>query len=115
MRVAVFRAPDADIVKRAETWPMAGTTVAKANLPAGDYYVTFSVGDERGVLKRYMIYGEDGWKALEGPTSEAVKAAGKPVKVEAGKTLDVPKDGFGELATSQLKEIDKALEETAGA
>ena len=115
VRVAVFRAPDADIVKRAETWPMAGATVAKANLPAGDYYVTFSVGDERGVLKRYMIYGEGGWKALESPTSEAIKAAGKPVKVEAGKTLEVAKDGFGELATGQLKEIDTALEEMASA
>ena len=62
-----------------------------------------------------MIYGEGGWKALESPTSEAIKAAGKPVKVEAGKTLEVAKDGFGELATGQLKEIDTALEEMASA
>ncbi len=115
VRVAVFGAPDADLVKRTESWPMAGTTVAKSNLPAGDYYVTFSVGDDRGAIKKYMIYGEGGWKALEGPTSEAIKAAGKVVTVEAGKTLDVPKDGFGELANEQLKEIEEALAQMTAA
>ena len=110
-----FRAPDANLMKRASTWPMEGTTVAKANLSAGDYYVVVQVGDESGTFKQFMALGDGGWKLLDGKDPETIKAAAKAVTVEAGKTLEIPTDGFGTVATEALKAIDQALAEQAGA
>jgi Zn-dependent metalloprotease len=110
-----FEAPDANIEKRASTWPMTGATVAKTNLPAGDYYVVVQVGDESGDFKKLIALGEDGWKVLDGKDSETIKAGAKVVTVEAGKTLEISNDGFGPVATEALKAIDQALADQAGA
>ena len=120
VRISFYRAPDANSMTRADTWPVAGTTVAKANLPAGDYYVVAAVGGGEGNmenLERYMVLGENGWSFIgDNPRdSEAIKAAGKVVTVEAGKTLEIPKENFASLATEQLKEIESALAARAAA
>ena len=106
-----FEAPDANVEKRASTWPMEGTTIAKANLPAGDYYVTVQVGDESGDFKKLIALGEDGWKILDGKDSETITAAAKVVTVEAGKTLEIPTDGFGAVAAEAFQAIDQMLAE----
>ena len=115
--IGFYRAPDANPLMRAETWPVAGTTVARANLPAGDYYVVASVGSDDGSMRKVMALGENGWTFI-GDTHKdpaAIKAAGKVVTVEAGKTLEIPNDTFGPVANEQLKVIEKALAEQAGA
>ena len=107
--LALFKAPDAEISKRVETWPVAGTTVAKASVPAGDYYVVAVVGDPNGFIKQFLALGEDGWKVLDGKDPETIKANSKAVTVEAGKTVEVPNDGFGPVANEQFDMIRKAL------
>ena len=118
--IGFYKAPDAKIATRAETWPVAGTTVAKANLPAGDYYVVASVGGGAGNtdnIRRCMVLGKEGWTFIgdSHKDPEAIKAAGRVVTVEAGKTLQIPNDSFGSVATEQLKEIEKVLAEQDGA
>ena len=116
VKVAYLKAPDANFNKRVETWPVAGTTIAKASLPAGDYYVLAGVSDESGEVKKFGILTDEGWKAFDGKEPEEVKAAAtKTVTVEAGKTVEVPIDGFGELATERLREIEQQLAEQAAA
>ncbi|MDO4796789.1 MAG: M4 family metallopeptidase [Coriobacteriales bacterium] len=117
--IGFYKAPDADSFMRADTWPVAGTTVAKANLPAGDYYVVASVGGGAGNIDnitKCMVLSESGWTYIgENPKdSKAIKAAGKTVTVEAGKSLEIPNDSFGPVATQQLKVIEKTLVERAG-
>ena len=57
--------------------------------------------------------------AASGPTDEEqaiqMQAAGKVVTVEAGKTLEIPKENFASLATEQLMEIESALAARAAA
>ena len=52
---------------------------------------------------------------MDGKDSEAIKAAAKAVTVEASKTLEIPTDGFGTVATEAFKAIDKALAKMNGA
>lgn len=116
--IGFYKAPDANPLMRAETWPVAGMTVARANLPADDYYVVATVGGGAGNInniRRCMALGESGWTFIgdNHKDVEAIKAAGKPVTVEAGKILEIPNDGFGPLATEQLKDIEMALAEQA--
>ncbi len=118
--IGFYKAPDANPMARAESWPVAGETVAKANLPAGDYYVVVSLGGGAGNMdnvRKCMVLGESGWTYVGDNHKDvaAIKGAGKPVTIEAGKTLEIPKDNFGSLATEQLKEIEKALAEQASA
>ena len=118
--IGFYKVPDANPMKRAETWPVAGTTVAKANLPAGDYYVVVSLGGGAGNMdnvRKCMVLGESGWTYIgdDHKDVKAIKAASKPVTIEAGKTLEISNDGFGPVATEALKAIDQALAEQAGA
>ena len=100
--------------KRVETWPVAGTTVARANVPAGDYYVVVVVGDPNGFMRQFLALGENGWKVLDGKDPEIIKANSKAVTVEAGKTVEVPNDGFGQVANEQFDLIEKTLTEQYG-
>ena len=113
--LVLLRASDASIEKRAETWPVAGTTVAKANMPAGEYLAVVQVGDENGTLKQFMAYGEDGWVLLDGKDPETIKAASKVMTVEEGKTLEIPTDGFKSVATEAFSTVEQMLQELAGA
>ena len=60
---------------------------------------------------------QEGWTIIgdSHKDPEAIKAAGRVVTVEAGKTLQIPNDNFGSVATEQLKEIEKVLAEQDGA
>ena len=110
-----FKAPECNVEKRASTWPTKGTTVAKANLPAGDYYVVAQVGDKNNNFTQFLALGADGWKLLDGKDPETIKAAAKAVTVEAGKTLEVPTTGFKQVGTDALKAVEQALAGQAGA
>ena len=104
--IAYFRAPEADARKRVNTWPAAGTTIARANMPAGDYYVAVSLGNDDGTLRRYLVLGEDGW-VEQGDA--ATKDIGKAIPVEEGKTVEVSNEGFGPIAAEQIQMIEQAL------
>ena len=118
--IGFYKAPDADVITRAETWPVAGTTVAKTNLPAGDYYVVVSMGGGAGNvdnIRRCMVLGESGWTFIgdNHKDANAIKSAGKPVTVQVGKTLEISSEGFGPLATEQVRDIEATLAARAGA
>ena len=115
LSLVFFKAPEANLMKRATTWPMEGTTVAKANLPAGDYFVVVQVGDESGTFKQFMALGKDGWKLLDGKDPETIKAAAQPVTVEIGKTLEIDATGFKAAATEGFQAIDQILAQMTGA
>ena len=109
--IGFYGAPDASPSKRAETWPVAGATVARANLPAGDYYVVASVGDNDGAIRKCMVLGENGWTSIGSnhKDAEAIKANGKTVTVTAGETLEIPSDNFEAVAKELLDEINQQL------
>lgn len=107
--VSFFTAPQANPHKRADTWPVAGTTVAKANLPAGDYFVVGVVGDADDNIRKYMVLGTNGWKVLKSKAPEVISAEGKPITVEVGKTTKVTRKGYKKLATKMFSEIEQAL------
>ena len=113
--IGFYKAPDANPLMRAETWPVAGTTVAKANLPAGDYYVVASVGNDDGSMRRVMVLGENSWTNIGSnhKDPEVIKAAGKVVTVEADKPLEIPSNNFAQVANDALKELAQAAQPTS--
>ncbi len=104
--VAYFRAPDADPRKRVNTWPAAGTTLARASMPAGDYYAAVSLGNDDGTLRRYLVLGDDGW-VEQGKA--AIKDIGKAIPVADGKTVEISSEGLGPIATEQIQMIEQAV------
>ena len=104
--VAFFRAPDADLRKRVNTWPAADTTLARSNMPAGDYFVAVSLGNEDGILRRYLVLGEDGWME-QGDAS--IAEIGKAVSVGEGEVVEVANEGFGPIAAEQIQMIEQAM------
>ena len=109
--ITFLKGPEADINKRASTWPVEGTTVAKANLPAGDYYAIIRVADSSGQISKQMILTDDGWKLFDKKDSESIKANGTTVSVEVGEVTEVPKGGFERAADEALLEIEQMFTE----
>ena len=108
VRVAFYEAPEADSRKRVDAWPVAGTTVAKANLPAGDYYVIAGVADATGnITKKYSVFSEDGWTPIKDTDdTEGIKANGTPITLKAGEVKAISNKDFGSAALEMMKEID---------
>lgn len=104
--VAFFRAPNADLRKRVNTWPAAGTTIARASMPAGDYYVAISLGNDDGTLRRYLVLGEDGW-VEQGDA--AIKDIGKAIPVAEGQAVEITNEGLGPIAIEQIQKIEQAM------
>ena len=74
------------------TWPAAPDALARALVPANDYFVTVMVGTDPSDLQRKVYTGE-GWVEFD-PANETIDKNGKPVHVEAGKTVELSTDGL---------------------
>ena len=74
------------------TWPAAPDALARALVPANDYFVTVLVGTDPSDLQRKVYTGE-GWVEFD-PANETIDKNGKPVHVEAGKTIELSSDGL---------------------
>ncbi len=106
--VEFFNASDLDPQKRVSSWPVADTTIAEANLPAGDYYVLAGVSDEFGYIKRYAILGKDGWVITDDyKDSGKIKANGITITVKEGEKKEVSNEGFEEVSEKMLKIVEE--------
>ena len=106
--VAFFHAPDADPRKRVNTWPAAGMTVARSNMPVGDYYVAVSLGNEDGTLRRYLVLGEEGWMEQGDANIAEISTV---ISVGEGEVIEVTNEGFGPVAAEQIQMIEQAMAE----
>ncbi|MCR5025102.1 MAG: hypothetical protein K6A90_12330 [Lachnospiraceae bacterium] len=106
--VQFFKAPDADPNYRVPTWPTADTTVAEANLPAGDYFVLAGVSDESGEIKRFAILGKDGWVVTDNyKDSKVIKENAMTITVKESEKAEVSNEGFKEVAEKMLKTVEE--------
>ncbi len=106
--VQFFKAPDADPNYRVPTWPAADTTIAKANLPAGDYFVLAGVSDESGEIKRFAILGKDGWVVTDNyKDSKVIKENAMTITVKESEKAEVSNEGFKEVAEKMLKTVEE--------
>ncbi|MEE3491949.1 M4 family metallopeptidase [Ruminococcus sp.] len=106
VNIFFFKSPEFDINKRSGTWPVPGSTVAQATLPAGEYVVLVGLASPDGATVKRGILTEEGWKFCEDITPDYFAANGKTVTVNEGETTVVPNDGFRPVAVEILNIVD---------
>ncbi len=74
-------------------WPIAKTHIASMTLPAGDYYVLVTAGEDLSIALN-KIYTDKGWVEFD-LESNAFAEKGTLVHVDEGKTIDLAIDGLG--------------------
>ena len=106
VNIFFFKSPEFDINKRSGTWPVPGSTVAQATLPAGEYVVLVGLASPDGATVKRGILTEEGWKFCEDITPDYFAANGTTVTVNEGETTVVPNDGFRPVAVEILNIVD---------
>lgn len=106
VNIFFFKSPEFDINKRSGTWPVPGSTVAQATLPAGEYVVLVGLASPDGATVKRGILTKDGWKFCEDITPDYFAANGKTITVNEGETTVVPNDGFRPVAVEILNIVD---------